>query len=505
MSDFETLKSTAENELTVCKIRTVSHHKEVASDFVLPDYMGDVKRVLKSTACVIPCNKLISANEASFLAIVTFKVTYLDSENTLTEASFSAELELPEKGNACVDAGIEYGVQSVGIRLVGPRKINAKAMVVCNISLIEGICVCDSAEFDGAEILKKDIEIHAVEYLKCAEREYAEEMDRIEERLPDEIEVVKSSAEAFIDGIHKTDGGVNLSGYVDAFCILRSEEENFKIGKRIPIEEHIECELYDNEIFIPSVYVTGVNVNINAINAEDECAVSIVMNMNVECEAAHHYGKMISVVTDAFFEGCKNECLYECLEFESLGDCVFDKASYSATFERGEEPIYDVMEREAVVKNLRYERTGADLIVCCDIEINAIVRGDGAENLYSIKEKTEFSKKYRLSANKNEKISVNVTPCDVSLSFDGEKTYLDMEMLVSVIAATLTNEKTLQSIASEKEENTDTDSVIVYYPEKDESLWSVSKKYAVASSKIAAVNGLENDSIEGVKKIIVIK
>ena len=142
------------------------------------------------------------------------------------------------------------------------------------------------------------------------EREYAEELDKIDELSADDLEVVKSFAEAFIDAVHKTEGGVNLSGYVDAFCIIRSDEGTRRLEKRIPIEEHIECELYDNGIFIPIAYVTGMNVNLNNVNSEDACAVSVVMTMTVECGVTNHYNEKVSVPKDAFYEGCKNTCTF---------------------------------------------------------------------------------------------------------------------------------------------------------------------------------------------------
>ena len=46
---------------------------ECAEDYVLPDYMGDVKRILRGAARVIPISKLVSDSGISVLATVCFR------------------------------------------------------------------------------------------------------------------------------------------------------------------------------------------------------------------------------------------------------------------------------------------------------------------------------------------------------------------------------------------------------------------------------------------------
>ncbi|MBE6645254.1 MAG: LysM peptidoglycan-binding domain-containing protein [Ruminococcaceae bacterium] len=506
MSGFEMEKSTGDYALTARKIRSNIVRKEVGTDFVLPDYMGDIKRMLKYNAYVTPCNKLVTADEASFLAVVTFRVVYLDSEDTLTEAVFTQDCEIAEKALGNLDdADVGYKVQSVALKLGGPRKISAKATVGCDISFVETEEICERSEYDGAEALKKEIEVHTAEYLKCAEREYAEEIDKIDEKTTDDVEVVKSFAEAFIDGVHKTDGGVNLSGYVDAFCILRSDDGIVRIEKRIPVEEHVECQTYDESAFIPMAYVTGVNVNLNNVNNDDECSVSVVMNMTVECTLAHHYNEKISVTLDAFYKGCKNECIYESYEYAKLGECIFDKAFISTDFERGESALTDIIEKELTLKNTRYDVTGTDVLVTCDAELHVIARGNSMEDCYPIKHTFELSKKYKLPVKENTKLDINAIPCDVSVTFDSEKMYVEAQVLISALAQIKENEKILKDIEYEEKTPDNDCSVIVYYPEKDDTLWSVSKKYGVSPSALAQKNGIAGNEELNLSKIIIVK
>lgn len=505
MSEFQNEKYTDVRPLCVKKIRRSSSRKEIGAEFVLPDYMGDVKRVLKYTALATPCNTLISDNEASFLAIVSFRVTYLDGDDMLTEACFSADAEFSEKlPSGSVSLNAEYKTGAVTVRLGGPRKISAKTAVSCEASIVEEIAVCEKNSYDGAESLKKELEIHTVEYLKCSEREYAEEIDKINEASADEFEVVKSTACAFIDAVHKTEGGINLSGYADACVLLRGEDGIVRLEKRIPIEEHIECDLKDSSFFVPLAYVSSSTVNLNNISGENECAVSVVMNMTVECTVAHHFCESYTAVSDAFFEGCKNKCTYESLEYSSLGTCVFEKAALNITLDRGEEPLYDILESGIEIKNLRCELSGAEADVFCDAELHMIARG-GTDICYPIKEKAEFSKKYRMSGAEGDKIEVNAVPCEISVSFDASKIYVEAQLLISLISEKKQCESVLSGISCEREEKGDGRLITVYYPDESDTLWSVSKKYGISMDKISSMNEIHNGSIENCSRIVIVK
>ena len=47
----------------------------------LPDYLGDMKKVLSTSARVVPAGKFIGGEEVQFGGAVVFDVWYLDAEN----------------------------------------------------------------------------------------------------------------------------------------------------------------------------------------------------------------------------------------------------------------------------------------------------------------------------------------------------------------------------------------------------------------------------------------
>ena len=474
---------------------------ECSADYVLPDYMGDVKRMLRYTATVVPCNKYVSQGELSFLSLVSFKIMYLDAENVLTEASFTADVELSEKiPESVYDASLDTKVHNVTVRLGGPRKISAKATLITDVSLAAEEKMRDASDFPLAGIKYKRALVHSADYYKCGEREYAEELYRSEDLVADEVDVVKYDAEAFIDAMHKTDNGVNLSGFINAYCILRIGDDLVRVEKCIPIEENLAVEgSSDDSRYIGRCNVTGVNINVNnaTVDKDGGTALSVVMNLTVDCEAEHHKNVENSLIEDAFREGEKNECCYENFCYSELLSVAEERRKFSLTAQRGEENLHCLIERDAVLKNLKYEAKDGEAHFSADLSVNLVFRGADTGECFSLKLEEPISDKVKLAGlTEHSKLRLSAVPCEISPAFDSEKIYAEISLIVTALAEEPKCERVLSELKSEKIKGQSARKIIVYYPEPTDTLWSVAKKYGVSPEKIAKCNSIPEVNCE---------
>ncbi len=506
---------TAEGERAVYKkeTRLTGVRSECGADFVLPDYMGDVKRLLRSWATVTPCNKFISGGELSFLSTVNFKIMYLDAENVLTEAAFSADLEDSERiSDSTTDASIETRVVNVTVRLGGPRKISAKASLVTDISLSEECVLKSGVGFEGAVSKTCKVKVHSADYLKCAEREYAEEIDRLEDVLADEIEVVKYDASASVLSVHKTDSGVNVSGSILAWCIFRVGDDTMRLEKCIPLEENFEVDgdTADSS-YIANCYITGVNINMNNTpeDKDGNTYLSVVMNMTAECEIEHHRNCELSLVCDAFREGAKNVCTYDTFSYTELIGTVCERRKISIVTERGDDNMHDILERDCTVKNLKCETACGEMTVTCDLAVSLVCRGSDTGECFTVKLDAPMRESIKLAGVcESIRIRLSVTPCEISPAFDSEKIYVDVTAAITAVCEESKSMEVLGALTSNPKEERASRRITAYYPEIGDTLWSVSKKYAVSPEKIASRNMLSADSdydtdLSGKTKIII--
>jgi hypothetical protein len=111
---------------------------EVACDYVLPDYLGEVRKILYTEARAMPLPTYMNGEEASASGGVRFRMVYTDDEGRLASVEFSEDYEIRER-IVTEDRGevsAETAVESSSMRLLGPRKISAKARVAVELMLL---------------------------------------------------------------------------------------------------------------------------------------------------------------------------------------------------------------------------------------------------------------------------------------------------------------------------------------------------------------------------------
>ena len=114
-------------------------YTESAADYSLPDYLGDVRKILFSEATLRPSGRFAGGDEVEFSGVVVYNVIYLDSEGNLSSVEFTSDYDYSVKcsGESYKDSVSDTRVSAFAIRLVGPRKISARASLVGSVRLSE--------------------------------------------------------------------------------------------------------------------------------------------------------------------------------------------------------------------------------------------------------------------------------------------------------------------------------------------------------------------------------
>ena len=74
-------------------------YTETSADHSLPDYNGDVRRILYTNAAVHPSGSFENGDSVDFSGIVAYDIVYVDSENRINSASFSSDYDFTVKCN----------------------------------------------------------------------------------------------------------------------------------------------------------------------------------------------------------------------------------------------------------------------------------------------------------------------------------------------------------------------------------------------------------------------
>lgn len=482
-------------------------------DYPLPDYLGDVKKIIKYSAEIIPNDKFSGGAEVSFLFSVEYRVMYLDREDVLTEACFSSEFEHTERvSDGFIDAYAVGRVENLTIRLQGPRKICAKAGTAVDVYIRENavIPVCELPS--DAERSSVSVKMHFPRYSESGEREYAERIASIEDLSCDEVETVKCRAFPVTESVKAIDEGVEIKGYVIGSAILRARGDVMRVEKRIPFAEVIPFDAISKDgcAFTAKVYATDAALSLNNEITDAEsaaCYLSVVLSYALKCVLKCDTGYEYTLVKDAFLPGMKNSASYSDFTYNELIASFNEKRKVSLEIPRPEEAIREIVECDAELKGLRYEIAGEELTVFGEVVFSAAASlADGVEFI-PVKHSCPFEEKIKIKGGlEGARADLGVTVSDIGVSFDNEKLYPGATLDISAVLLRSNTVSVISGLSCEETEKKG-NCMRVYYPTSGDTLWNIAKRYAVSvfslmKANTIAIKGID-DSLDDMKYILI--
>ena len=491
-------------------------------DYILPDYMGEVRKVLKSSAKVIPSGRFIGGGEVSFIGAVYYRVLYLDGENKLTEAAFTSDYEISEKTeDNFMDAECMAELASLSVRPAGPRKISAKATLVPKVYIAEDRMPKIPEGMGEMKVLRGEVSQCSVGFLRSGEREYAEEGARLEGVAAEEVEVCFSDGEISLKA-ERGECGCSISGEANLYAVLLiGDETSLRVETSIPISENMDCEgISHGACLIPEAYITSQKVTLNNCVSEEggEIYTSVTFNITVEYKVCVYDNKISEVALDAFSCDRKYECKYKDWTYKHFEGCVTEKRNIAIKVDKPEcecGEIGDILSTEGKVKVNSAQICGDGLMISGEIEFLSLMQVSGEGGYYVCKNTAEFSEEFKLpSARVNLSAEPRVERLSAETTVDASSVYHKCLLCFTVPVKSEKSAKILSSVELfEKEERDMGCSVTVAYLREEDTLWSVAKKYGVCPEVLAEENSLSAECMAdggnscpiGKKSVVILK
>ena len=486
--------------------RIIKREVETGCEYTLPDYMGDIKRVLFFKASAIPTGKFVSDGTIELSGLVNFDVVYSDSEGKLTAFSQSADIDVKEPiDTACeVDAEMSARPSAVSVRVVGPRRVALRSSVSVTATVsgegeivIEGDVFGDNAN-DSVETMSAGINALCSRFHASGEREYAEEACRLVGVTSDEVEIIATSGRVIVTEAVSEDGGVRVKGEMIITSLVRTDEQPpFAVKKIIPFDERIDIDgVMPTDSIIASAYLPSETMGI----AEDGDAT--VLSANAICEFALmiSQNKAIEVTKDAYLidRECKNT--YERLNYLEHVATVHMTDDFSAKVSREELGLSTA--REIILINAD-SRVDEKVITKDSIEISGICRVNGVACEISPSGQPTYvpfrtDVPFSLSGGcgclipGEAELECALSVCDLECTFETDNLCVSMTLLgdARIVCPHSIERLASCTVAGEGKIDTPPSEIVVYYPDADETLYDVSKLHHVKMADVAAKNGI---------------
>lgn len=499
-------------------------YTESQADYVLPDYMGDMRKILFTEATVRPSGKFAGGEAVEMSGIVVYNVIYLDSEGALSSVEFSSDYDYSVKcsGDNYNDSVAATRVSNYAIRLIGPRKISARASLVGSVRLLEtGEISVSGDAFSGdysPETSLSCLNIRQSALSSMTEREYAEQLAYLDGAISDEVSVLYPSVELICEQIVADGDSVTLGGRLKMSAIVVNGDEAARpVEKVVPFEESVELEGAEQMLALTShSEVCSVKASVNA----DKNGCSVVLSCLVEHLALGEGNNRVEMISDGYMKECATDNQYGRLSYTTVAESLKEKGTHNAEIalselESGE--ISEILFLTALPKVERIEKKLGEITILGEIKYSGVAKGTNDTAPYvGLKFSSPFAVNVKSGCQNVENIQVEAdlhAGC-CTASVDRERLYASC-----VLESTLTvfEEKecrylsSMNRIESEKYESVSS-RITVYYPTDTDTLFSVAKKYHTSGRKLAQDNDItelvfaadnSNGSLSSVKKLLI--
>lgn len=493
MDNYTKDKNSVRIQETVCDKQIVT---DLSSDFSLPDYQPEIKRLLHVRATVSPPDKYIGTGNAEFSGNIDYAILYAANDGALyciTEASeyrFSIPVEMsPDiEVNEGLTCDVDVIPDMTAGRAAAPRKLSVKCRLRAHVHILGIKCIEEAVEKSNMS----DVQRLCGEAV-CA-RQFVgigEPLQLGDEILPDtnasDLRVISADGQVFVTEAVAGSGSVNCRGEVCLKLLCTQDtahEPPSVLLRRIP--------------FTQAVAVDGTEVNCDAC-ADGVCSDlhvtveegRILCEVTVRLRAKAQRNESISFTRDLYSTEADCETVYHTYTFPRALKMLNGNFSLNTTLpleQAGIRPNMQIADiaLQPTINGLEYEHGKYYLIGRCRAQA---VLFDTEEICAQ-----EFELPFRYEAEgtdetvKDYDATVTVLSCRARL--DGERIGVDAELSVCLTAR---GESSFEMLTEAYFGEALARSNAVYticYPSREDTLWSIAKRYHRPVSAIADTNNL---------------
>ena len=475
---------------------------ESVGEYSLPDYNGDVKKVLLVKTQVYPSGKFVGDDLLEFSGSVGYEVVYVDGENNLTHAEFSTDYEAAVKINSenYVDSDVKTVVSSYNMRLVGPRKFSVKCSLDSDVRISER----REHSIDGdafmeyePEYISMDAKVYTSMFASGETRDINEEILTLDGAIADEVEILFCDIHPNLMITDRTDNSLTIKGNLKAELLYKNSDNNIKVAEKdIPYLEEVN---FDGADEFDSLEFRLDTVNKKTTVVPNENGVSLNLCASMTSKVSAKKNAALDLVTDMYLKerGTDNEYSdFGYTEYVCTENYQGEVGAKYPLSELDVEGINDIICADASLRSENCEITDQGVKICGEIKFSAIacqVSEDGERTYVPVRFSETYEEYVNTSCQLQDNMRANhsVWLENIKMTVDEDGILATGDILATVNILSDRRKRCLSaSYITDDEYSYDDSIVTVYYPDASESLFDVAKKFHTSVGAIAENNRL---------------
>lgn len=470
---------------------------EQSGELSLPDYLGEVSRLLWVRPTILPPARFLNGANAEFTGRICYDALYASADGALYHAnmedtySFSVPTTAGRVDMLCATV---YPDVMVG-RVAAPRKLSLRCRLHAHV------CGYDEKSIDT--VLSPEVQDSVCRLGDMAEcgklysavGDAVEIYDEIDVADAGELRVISSRAEIFLPEVSAHTGVVRCRGeaVVTLLCCKMAEQgadrDNFApytTVRRLPLSFEVPLEDVTADF---EARGCAVAEEVRAVQDQGKIslAVRVIPQVEAQCNEAVYYTK------DLFVPGSHTEC--RCAEEKIWTSQICGNKNYSISgtlspSEMGVPAGAEVIDAIAEAEVRDKSTDGKNIIMAGQIHCHVLYRQGGE---YGV---GDAMLPFRANCEGSfETLAVLAAVPVLRAQWEREQIRVDAELMLSLRGAGFATVKPVCEVKLSPCEKCSLADLELCYPMAGESLWDVSRRYAVPPVEIAVANGIGADAI----------
>lgn len=484
-------------------------HTEIAEEFILPDYLPDVKRIIRVDARPKIDGKFITAGKVEYEGDAVCSVLFCDGENKLKTVTFTApfsdKIELSGQDDECI-ANLVALPESISCRMLNPRRvslrlrIDTEATVWCARSFAPTL----SGTFDEADVETLTKEIPVLKLICAGESGLNASADlEVDGALMQISEVISCKVDMSFYECKGADDKVLCRGEMPITVFYRTddgENENYTVlFRKLPIAQVVSADgVTDAYECMARGNVDEVKVNVAANGFGENRIIELDISYRVYLNCVSR--DKLTVKEDVYAAGTEVKTETERQEFCHLAKSYSRNFGVNATFSReelnlgGAENVFEVS-ADPRITDVKISDDGFKLTVSGIAPTSAIVKKE--DGLYSVDYTVPFNVELDADGVPKEFTYNADTVCTCAKGrLDNERLYTDLEFQINLMVLGISGVEVLKSAEfSPMAEETEKPQMRFFYPSETENLWSVGKRFGISREKLTEVNKISGEAL----------
>lgn len=496
--DYKILKTITDNSVEEC----------VEAELSLPEYMPEILRIIKSEAEPKINSCRLVGERVTVDGLCELRMIYTAEDGCIYAFSqsrpFTRHCENAGFSDALDVAG-DVSVSYVNCRATGTKRAEIKAGVVIKVTAYsekkEEIISLGNTK--GIEV--KSVPVRGMS-LGCRKTRSFSMNDTVSLSTPSAF-IISTRASAICTDIRKINNKVMVKGdavvdicYVNAGDKSRTEH----IKHSIPVNQILEFDGME-ERFTGNVTLKVTAVDILQKNEADGIGNAFDISLGVDASVTMWEEKELLVICDAYAVGTSVELKKQSREFYAALDEIRETYIFKDNFSVSGEGVSSILNAVGEVTSAQVKLEKGNLCINGSISLSLLIK-DTSGALSSISKMLDY--KFERGISFEEQPIVCVPDITVSAVDCAEKGNNSIDVRVEIrIIGSVFGKILLDAVTDITESETmverNNNAITVYFPDKEESLWAIARRYNTTVDAIASENELEGDTTGDLKIIFI--